>query len=169
MGSEVTENITTFDSPVVLALIDNIPGPVLVMKNDRFCGCNQSAARLFKSPDKSFIIGKDLLSLSPPTQPDGSNSAIHIQPLFSRIVQGKNLNIEWRFSRADNTTFDSRGTIRPTDPAYGQFLIFSIIDNSAESRVIRDILAISEEMKKGNLRARISSNGYHGDLEMLIN
>ncbi len=169
MGAENPEVVNSFDSPPVLALIDNIPCPVLIMKNNRFCGFNQAAGKLFKTTDTSFIIGKDLLGLSPLRQPDGSDSAKHIQPLLSRVTAGKPLNIEWRFYRADNTTFDGRGTIRQTDPAYGDFLIFSIIDNSAESRAIRDILNISEEMKKGNLRARISPQGYHGDLETLIN
>nr|WP_319538118.1 methyl-accepting chemotaxis protein [uncultured Methanospirillum sp.] len=168
MGAENPDVVNSFDSPPVLALIDNIPCPVLIMKNNRFCGFNQAAGKLFKTTDKSFIIGKDLLGLSPLKQPDGSDSAKHVQPLLSRVTAGKPLNIEWRFYRADNTTFEGRGTIRQTDAAYGDFLIFSIIDNSAESRAIRDILNISEEMKKGNLRARIAPEGYHGDLETLI-
>jgi len=169
MGAENPDVVNSFDSPPVLALIDNIPCPVLIMKNNRFCGFNQAAGKLFKTTDKSFIIGKDLLGLSPLKQPDGSDSSKHVQPLLSRVTAGKPLNIEWRFYRADNTTFEGKGTIRQTDAAYGDFLIFSIIDNSAESRAIRDILDISEEMKKGNLRARIASEGYHGDLETLIN
>ncbi|HWQ63926.1 MAG TPA: methyl-accepting chemotaxis protein [Methanospirillum sp.] len=169
MGAEPLDVVNSFDSPPVLALIDNIPCPVLIMKDNHFCGCNQIAGKLFKSLDKSFIIGKDLLGISPLKQPDGSDSANHVGSLLSRVTPGKILNIEWRFSRSDNTTFDGKGTIRQTDPAYGDFLIFSFIDNSAESRAIRDILNISEEMKKGNLRTRISSEGYHGDLETLIN
>ena len=168
MSTETPEMSLTFDNPLALSILDNIPGPVLVMKNNQFCGCNQAAGKLFKSPDKSFIIGKDLLGISPPRQPDGSDSGTHIKPLFSRIVQGKSLNIEWRFKRADNTTFDGKGTIRQTDPEFGQFLIFSIVDNIAESRAIHDIIAISEEMKIGNLRARLNPEGYHGDLEDLI-
>ncbi len=169
MGVEKSDAVDSFDSTPVLALLDNIPCPVLVMKNNYFCGFNQAAGKLFKTTDKSFIIGKDLLGISPLKQPDGSDSAKHVQPLLSRVTSGKPLNIEWRFSRPDNTTFDGRGIIRQTDAAFGDFLIFSIIDNSAESRAIRDILDISEEMKKGNLRARISPEGYHGDLETLIN
>lgn len=169
MGVEKSDAVDSFDSTPVLALLDNIPCPVLVMKNNYFCGFNQAAGKLFKTTDKSFIIGKDLLGISPLKQPDGSDSAKHVQPLLSRVTSGKPLNIEWRFSRPDNSTFDGRGIIRQTDAAFGDFLIFSIIDNSAESRAIRDILDISEEMKKGNLRARISPEGYHGDLETLIN
>lgn len=168
MSTETPEVPNSFDSPLVLSLIDNIPGPVLIMKDDYFCGCNQAAGRLFKSPDKSFVIGKNLLGLSPPKQPDGSDSHVHVKPLFARIVPGKSLNIEWRFMRADTTIFDGKGTVRLSDPAYGEFLIFSITDNSAESRAIHDILALSKEMKHGNLSSRLKSEGYHGDLEMLM-
>lgn len=73
MGAENPDVVNSFDSPPVLALIDNIPCPVLIMKNNRFCGFNQAAGKLFKTTDKSFIIGKDLLGLSPLKQPDGSD------------------------------------------------------------------------------------------------
>ena len=163
-----TSGELTFDSPICCDWIDNIPGPILVMRNERFCGCNKGAVRLFKSPDKSFIIGRDLLGISAQLQPDGTESEVHIKNLISRITPGKNINLEWRFIHADNTPFDGKGSMRLTDPVYGNFVIFSIVDNSAESRAISDILALSRQMKHGNLRSRLSNEGYHGDLETLI-
>ncbi len=168
MSSESSEESRGFDNPLILSILDNVPGPVLVMKENRFCGCNLAASRLFRSPDKSFVIGRDLISISTPQQPDGTDSSVHIKALFSRIQPGKNLNIEWRFLRADNTSFDGKGAIRMSDPAYGQYYLFSLSDNSAESWMIRDILSLSEEMKKGNLRARMNTEGYHGDLKDLV-
>lgn len=168
MTIETKDTPLTYDNPQVLSLLDSIPGPVLVMKDSRFCGCNQAGAKLFKSPDKSYIVGKTLAGISTEKQPDGTDSTVHIQSLLSKVIPEKAMNLEWRFSRSDNSSFDGKGSIRQTSAASGGYIIFSIIDNSAESRIIRDILAISEEMKKGNLRARLSPDGYHGDLEDLV-
>ena len=168
MDVKQAEETNSFDCPFVLSLIDNIPCPILIMSDGKFCGCNQAAGKLFKSPDRSFIVGKDLLGISSAKQPDGADSEVYITPLFSRVIPGKTVNLEWRFLRADNTFFDGKGTMRLTDPVYGKFILFSITDNSAEAWAIRDILALSAEMKKGNIRARLSSDGYHGDLEELI-
>lgn len=159
---------TSFDSSFITGILDNIPGSVLVMQEGKFCGCNQVGARLFKSPDRTYILGKSISSISPSKQPDGSDSAEEIEKILAKIVHGKNLRYEWRFNRADNTFFDGKVVIRQCDPEYGQFLIFSIIDNSAESGAIHDILTLSKEMKNGNLRARLSPDGYYGDLEKLI-
>jgi methyl-accepting chemotaxis protein len=166
--SEKQGDEASFESSFVKGILDNIPGPVLIMQDGKFCGCNLAGSRLFKSPDPTYIIGKNIPAISPQKQPDGSDSSDETRNLLSRITSGKNLRYEWRFIRADNSTFDGKVTIRPCDPEYGQYLIFSIIDNSAESSAIHDILALSEEMKTGNLRARLNPDGYHGDLEKLI-
>jgi hypothetical protein len=109
MDKETLERATSFDSPLALSLINSIPSPILILKNGHFCGYNRAVGKLFKTTDKSYFKEKKLLDISPEKQPDGSDSSSHIQPIFSKISPGKNVHIEWRFLRADNTTFDSKG------------------------------------------------------------
>ena len=140
----------------------------MALRDSRVCGCNLAAVHLFKVSENSILIGKDFSGLSPVKQPDGSNTQEILSSLFSRIVQGKNLRFEWQFQRPDGTIFDAKVTLRPSDPEFGPYQIISIVDNIAESSAIRDILKLAEEMKHGKLKTRLSSDGYHGDLETLM-
>lgn len=165
--SEVESGVV-FEHPFVAALINNIPGAVLVTKDSRVCSCNSSAERLFKGSDKSSFLGKSIPQISSTKQPDGSDSTQVFSQVLSKITHGKNLHIEWQFIRPDGTPFDAKVTIRQTDPEFGSYLIFNIIDNHEESSAIRDIITLAEEMKHGNLRSRLKTEGYHGDLGTMM-
>jgi methyl-accepting chemotaxis protein len=162
------ESGTVFEHSFISLLLDNIPGPVLAIRNSRICACNLAATRLFKVSNKTSIIGRDIPGLSPAKQPDGSDSAQVFASLLTRMSPGKNLRIEWQFERPDTTIFDAKVIIRPSDPEFGNYLIVSIVDNIAESSAIRDIIRLAEEMKHGNLRSRLNAEGYHGDLQTLM-
>lgn len=151
------------------AAINNIPGTVLVTKNSKICSCNGSAVRYFKVQDKTALIGKDIPQISARKQPDGSDSAQIFTQVLSKIQPGKTLHIEWQFQRPDGSIFDAKVLIRQSDPEFGSYLIFTIADNLEESSAIRDIIALAEEMKHGNLRSRLKTEGYHGDLETMMN
>ncbi|MFH0966115.1 MAG: methyl-accepting chemotaxis protein [Methanobacteriota archaeon] len=157
-----------YASPLIKTVLSDIPMPILVLSEGEVIECNDSAVRLFHASLSSDLTGRSLFSLSVSHQPDGSASGPLLEKLLDRIEPGKNFRFEWVFKKSDGNDFDSKVTIRQADPAHGSLLIVTIVDNSAESSAIRRILALAEEAKQGNLRARVSTEGYHGDLLTLM-
>lgn len=166
--SSLPESASFFDQPVVISLLDDIPGPVLIARNNLFIGCNAAAKALFKFPDQSTIIGKDLPKISAPILPDGSSSAVIGKTILNKVVAGKPFRFEWVFQKTDGSTFNAKVTAKQAQSGDGSSLILSIVNNEAESRSIRDIQKLAAEMKSGNLKARLDTDGYHGDLETML-
>jgi len=162
------ESESLFEQPLAISLLDDVPGPVLIVKNNKFSGCNAAAVGLFRFSDRTSIVGKDLPAISAATLPDGSDSAVIGKNLLDRVVPGKNFRFEWVFQKTDGTTFDAKVTARKSASGTGSYILLSVVNNNAESQSIRDIRNLSIEMKKGNLRARLNTEGYHGDLETMM-
>lgn len=157
-----------YQSDLIEAVMSDVPIPILILSGGVVIWGNMSASRLFRSPSISYFKGTQLLSLSAPYQPDGSNSGPLLTSLLDKISPGKNTRFEWVFNRADGTEFDAKVTARQADPKHGPYQILTIVDNTAESSAIREILNLTTEAKKGNLKARVSTDGYHGDLLTLM-
>ena len=166
-GNEVGTE-ATYMRPLIKAVLNDIPMPILVLSGDIVTGCNDSALRLFHASDPGKLTERTLLSLSASHQPDGSSSGPLLEQILKKISIGKNTRFEWVFTKADGIDFDSKVTVRQADPGHGSSRIVTIVDNSAESSAIRRILTLAEEAKQGNLRARVSTEGYHGDLLTLM-
>ncbi len=162
------ESGTIFEHSFIATILHNIPCPVLVTKNSRVCGANTAAVRLFKAPGVESMNGKDLPGLSPTRQPDGSDSADEYRKILTRITSGKNFRFEWQFKREDQSVFNAKVTIRPSDPQLGEYLIITLVDNNEESSAIRDIISLAEDMKHGKLGSRLRTDGYHGDLGKMM-
>ncbi|HWQ66787.1 MAG TPA: methyl-accepting chemotaxis protein [Methanospirillum sp.] len=155
-------------NPLIREVLNDIPVPVLVLRGDTVSCPNGAAVRIFHASGAADLIGKTILSLSPPEQADGGRSDTYLKPLLSRVAPGKNIRFEWVLKRTDGTEFDAKVTIRQADPSHGPCSFMTIVDNSAESSAIREILTLADAAKSGNLRARVKTEGYHGDLLTLM-
>jgi methyl-accepting chemotaxis protein len=155
-------------NPVITAVLSDIPMPILIISGGMISGCNDSALKLFHASSPDFLTGHSLLSLSVSHQPDGSDSGPLLENMLNRAAIGKNTRFEWVFKKTDGEEFDSKVMVRLPDPTHGSQCIVTIVDNSAESSAIRRILVLAEEAKRGNLKARVSTEGYHGDLFTLM-
>jgi methyl-accepting chemotaxis protein len=91
-----------------------------------------------------------------------------IQNLLRSVQKGKNTRFEWVFTRFDKTEIPGKVTIRQSEYTDSSHVVVTIGDNTAEHHAISDILSIAEQMKQGNLRARLSPEGYTGDMYKLI-
>ncbi|HPP77902.1 methyl-accepting chemotaxis protein [Methanospirillum sp.] len=149
-------------------ILNDIPTALLVLKDNRIMFANTSAVSLFKARQPEELKGLFLSDISPPAQPDGSSSAGMIQTLLHSVQPGKNTRFEWVFTRFDRSEISGKVTIRQSEYSDSPYLIFTIVDNTAEHHAINDILTLAEEMKKGNLRARLSSEEYKGDMYKLM-
>jgi methyl-accepting chemotaxis protein len=149
-------------------ILNDIPNPILVLKENRIIYANMAAIRTFRARQADDLMGSFLSDLSPTQQPDGSSSAVMIQELLKTVQRGKNTRFEWVFTRFDKVELSGKVTIRQSEYSETPSLIVSIIDNTPEHHAIRDILHLAEEMKSGNLRARLNAQDYKGDMFKLI-
>ncbi len=167
-SSHLNTSLSGYQNQDCQLILNDIPTALLVMAENRIIFGNAAAVRLFKARQSEELTGKYLSDLSPTSQPDGSSSAVVIQNLLQSVQKGKNTRFEWVFTRFDKSEISAKVTVRQSEASGSSSLILTIVDNTAEYHAIKDILGLAEEMKKGNLRARLSSEGYQGDMYKLI-
>jgi len=167
-SSQLNTSRSGYQNQECQMILNDIPTALLVLKDSRIIFANTSAVRLLKARQPDELMGLFLSDISPPAQPDGSSSAGMIQTLLRSVQSGKNTRFEWVFTRFDRTEISGKVTIRQSEYSDAPYLILTIIDNTAEHHAISDILTLAEEMKKGNLRARLSGEGYTGDMYKLM-
>lgn len=160
--------IDGYDSPACQMLLNDIPTPLFILKDEQILFANTSGVRLFRAQSLSSLTGKSLAVLSPELQPDGSGSAEVLTKLLKSVEKGKIRRFEWVFNRLDKRTMSGKVAIRQSESAGDSVLVVTIAENTAEHHAIADILKLAEEMKQGNLRARLNTEGYSGDMFKLI-
>ncbi|NLV27010.1 MAG: methyl-accepting chemotaxis protein [Methanomicrobiales archaeon] len=148
-------------------ILDDIPIPLFVLKDNRILFGNAASVNLFKAHSCQEFLNKQLDNISPSIQPDGSSSSEGLHTILQSVQKGKNTRFEWLFKRFDGEELSARITITQSDRDYNSLLI-SIVDNTAEYHAIKDVMALADEMKKGNLRSRLSADEYSGDMYKLM-
>ncbi len=87
------------------SIFDATGDALMLLDGQAFVDCNPATLRLFGCPTRADFIGLHPVHLSPPTQPDGTNSKImadyHIATAFK---QGSH-RFEWQHCRLDGTEF----------------------------------------------------------------
>ena len=149
-------------------ILNDIPAGLLVLDENKIIFANNAATSLLRARSLTDICGLYISDISPTTQPDGSSSAATIQNLLRSVEKGKYTRFEWILNRFDKSEVPVKVTIHQSECPGSSHLMVTIIDNTSEHNAISDIIHLSEEMKKGNLRARLSAEGYGGDMYKLI-
>ncbi len=90
---------------------ENNPDPCWLIDNDSFIECNQEAARILGYPDKAALVATDPISVSPPTQPDGSDSETKAREMREIALQKGMHRYEWVYQKRNGTTFPVEVTL----------------------------------------------------------
>ncbi|WP_020675033.1 cache domain-containing protein [Geopsychrobacter electrodiphilus] len=77
---------------------------ILLSKELLYVECNEKASQMFGLP-REALIGKSMLEVSPPFQPDGRDSANRVQGIIDNAREGGQKFFVWTFQRADGTEF----------------------------------------------------------------
>jgi len=77
---------------------------VLLSRDLQYVECNEKATEMF-GLSRTDIIGRNMLELSPASQPDGTDSSSRAQEIIDRTNSGKQQFFEWTFQRVDGTEF----------------------------------------------------------------
>lgn len=167
-SSQLNSYMSGYQNQDCQIILNDIPAALLILAENKTIFANKAALHLLRARQLTDLIGLFLSDISPTTQPDGSSSAVTIQNLLHSVEKGKYTRFEWVFTRFDKTEIPVKVTISQSECSGSTHLMLTITDNTLVHNAITDILNLSEEMKRGNLRARLSVEGYGGDMYRLI-
>ncbi len=88
------------------AIFENASDAIFLIHGNSFIDCNLKALSMFGCK-KEEIIGQAPYELSPPIQPDGSNSKEKAIATVRAALEGKPQFFRWRHRRFDGTDFDT--------------------------------------------------------------
>jgi PAS domain S-box-containing protein len=90
----------------------NVANDVILVSKDLYClECNEKATEVF-GLSRLGIIGRSILDLSPPFQPDGQESAPRAQAIIEEAIAGKHQIFEWTFLRPDGSEFPAEVSLK---------------------------------------------------------
>lgn len=78
---------------------------ILLVRNGRFIDCNKAALQMLGYKQKSEILGMHPSRISPPSQPDGSDSAEKAELMMQMASENGNHRFEWDHLRANGEVF----------------------------------------------------------------
>jgi diguanylate cyclase (GGDEF)-like protein/PAS domain S-box-containing protein len=110
-------------------LVENAPEAVVVLDigSGRFIDCNENAAQFFKMPrDKLLRLGP--LDVSPPQQPDGSQSAVLSRSYIDKALAGEPQVFEWLHIDAEGKAIPCEIRLVRLPSSNGGLIRGSIID-----------------------------------------
>ena len=115
-------------------LYENASNAIFLMRENIFVDCNQRTYEIFGCTEKD-IIGKTPYAFSPPTQPDGSDSAKLAKELIkTTFVSGSNF-FEWRHCKLDGTPFDAEVSLKKII-LHGEAFIQAIVRDITQRKKI---------------------------------
>lgn len=100
-----------------------------------FCDCNQSAVNLFGYASKAEMLAQTPATLSPPLQPDGTDSIERIQRDVEFALTHGTSQFEWTCLRKDGSRFPASITLSPTYYAGKRALVAIVRDISEHKQM----------------------------------
>ncbi len=123
---------------------------ILIMKEDIFIDCNNTAVELFGYP-KDKIIGNSPVKFSPSFQPDGIESNVKAHFKIENALNGKPQRFEWRH-------LNSSGVILETEVSLIKIIIAGQIYLHAIVRDITERKQAEKELKQSEQKLRTLFN-----------
>jgi PAS domain S-box-containing protein len=124
-------------------LFDNANDATFLLRNDVFVDCNPKALTTFRCTKKDFI-GKFVYKLSPPRQPNGSDSKEASLAKIKAALSGEPQCFEWTHRRLDETLFEAEVGLNRI-VIDGETLIQAIVRDVTERKRAEKALQESEE------------------------
>jgi len=90
-------------SDSIKQLIRKIGTATLLVKDDKFVDCNQAAVDLLGYPTQKELLGIHPSQISPPIQPDGTNSLVRSRELMESGYSKSSNYVEWTHLKYDGS------------------------------------------------------------------
>ena len=117
------------------ALFASANDAILIRRSDGICiDCNQKALELFGC-ERYQIVGHPPDILTPPVQPDGSNSFEKAGKLIKKALAGEPITVEWQIKRADGSLRDVISNINSFKANSKQYVQSVLKDITRQKRI----------------------------------
>jgi len=134
-------------------LFDSAPDAILLMRDGRVAQCNPKGEELF-GLSAAELIGRTPDELSPPRQPDGSDSRQEAIGRIARAVAGESLFFEWRHIRANGVPFDAEVGLNPVQLAGGTHLLAIVRDITERKQREQELRELKAQLERENIQLR---------------
>ncbi len=141
-------------------LFEGANDAIFIMEDDRFVDCNSRTLALFGCR-REQIIGNSPGPFSPPTQPDGVDSAVKARAKIKAAMAGVAQCFEWKHQRLDGTTFDAEVSLNLVNWPAGMHIQAIVRDITERKRA--EAMLIASEHKYRQLAERINEWAWEID------
>lgn len=139
------------------ALFEYAKDAILIIKNEKFVSCNQSALELFGYPTKDLFLGKPPWELSPEYQQDGKASKQKAIFLINEAFLGRPQQFNWIHLKQDGQPFNAEISLNAV-VINGEKLVQTILRDVTEKILIEKKLkeqneeyeSLNEELRQTN-------------------
>lgn len=97
------------------ALFEQSGQPSVLLEDGLFTAVNRASIRMLDSEDASSLLGRSPADISPPVQPDGSNSRSRMAELVASALADGYIEFEWAFLRASGEPFTAKVRLTAID------------------------------------------------------
>lgn len=134
-------------------LFEKSKDAVLIIGNDSFIDCNQAAIGMLGYKNKTEFLNTHPSELSPPLQPDGSDSYIKAEEMIKITLQNGSHRFEWDHIRVDKTILPVEVLLTTISNTDGNYVIHTIWRDITESRKTEKALRMNDIFIQTLIRA----------------
>jgi PAS domain S-box-containing protein len=148
MYEDITERKQAEDAlreseQVYRTLFDSSADAVMVLDTEKFLGCNPEALRLFGLKDEAEFIGLHPSELSPPKQPDGTDSQTAADERIATALEKGQNKFEWMHRRKNGEDFLAEVSLTAF-PFKGQQILQAIVRDITDRKHAEDALRFTQ-------------------------
>jgi len=135
------------------ALFEKSKDAILIIGNDNFIDCNQATVEMLGYKNKTEFLNTHPSELSPPLQPDGSDSYIKAEEMIKMALQKGSHNFEWDHIRVDKTIIPVEVLLTTISNTGGNYVIHTIWRDITERRKTEKALKMNDIFLQTLIRA----------------
>ena len=117
---------------------------ILMIKQNKFADANRAALKLFGFRSAKKLLSRHPGALSPPVQPDGSDSFANAEQRIALALRGENQFFQWEHLRAGGESFFAEVQLSRVE-INGQFFVQAILRDITSRKQAEMALRKSEE------------------------
>ena len=122
--------------------------PIMLLDENGFLECNQATLRFFGCTSKEEFISKHPVELSPPKQPDGTDSRAAAEARIATALTEGMLRFEWMHRRMDGADVIADVLLNRVDVEDGRVLQAVVRDISDRKRAEAQLLEAHDQLEE---------------------
>jgi PAS domain S-box-containing protein len=146
------------------ALFDLSADAIMLLNRSGFIECNGAALRIFGLSSKAEFISLHPSELSPPTQPDGTDSHLAADQLIATALHEGSAKFEWMHRRTGGEDFPAEVWLTALDLGDERVIQATVRDISKrkqDERELADLNARLIDMSRRSGMAEVATNVLH--------